>query len=74
MVLGFTSVLRIQYMMARRNRYFKGSEDRQMLHVDTLIFIPTLKTYVFLYSGQMDGQTDRQTDRQTEKLIWGGAG
>jgi hypothetical protein len=30
MVFGFTSILRVQYMMARRNRYFKGMEDGQM--------------------------------------------
>jgi hypothetical protein len=31
--------------------------DRQ-LHVDTLILIPTLKIYVFWYSGQTDGRMD----------------
>ncbi len=45
----------------------RGWTMDRWLHVDTLILIPTLKIYVFLYSGQ----TDRQTDRQTEKLIGG---
>jgi hypothetical protein len=35
--------------------------DRK-LHVDTLILIPTIKIYVFLYSGRMDGRTDRRTE------------
>jgi hypothetical protein len=26
-VFGFTCVLRVQYMMERRNRYFEGMED-----------------------------------------------
>ena len=30
MVFIFTSILRVQYMMACRNRYFEGTEDRQM--------------------------------------------
>ncbi len=29
------------------------------LNVDTLILLPKLKIYVFLYSGQTDGHTDR---------------
>jgi hypothetical protein len=30
MVFGVTSVLRVQYMMGQRNRYFEGTEGRQM--------------------------------------------
>ncbi len=29
-VFGFTSILRVQYMMGCRNRYFEGMEDGQM--------------------------------------------
>ncbi len=44
----------------------RGRTMDRKLHVDTLILIliPTLKIYVFWYSGQ--------TDRQMEKLIQGG--
>ncbi len=41
--------------------------DRK-LHVDTLIFIPTLKIYVFWYSRQTDRETDGQMDRLTGRL------
>ncbi len=34
--------------------------------MDTLILIPTIKIYVFLYSRQTDGQTDGRTDGRTD--------
>jgi hypothetical protein len=39
-------------------------------HVDTLILNPTLKIYMFWYSGWTDGQTERWT----EKIIRSGLG
>ncbi len=34
----------------------RGWTMERKLHVDTLIFYPTLKIYEFWYSRQMDGQ------------------
>jgi hypothetical protein len=56
MVFGFTSIFRVQYMMARRNRYFKGAEDG-LINFNS--YIKNLRILVF--------QTDRQTDRQTNR-------
>jgi hypothetical protein len=41
--------------------------DRK-LHVDILILIPTLRIYVFWYSGQTDGQTHGRTHGQRHTL------
>jgi hypothetical protein len=49
------------YMMGRRNRYFKGTEDGQMTppgYPSFNSYVKNLRVLVF----QTDGQTDRQTD------------
>jgi hypothetical protein len=61
MVFGFTSVLRVQYMMGCRNSYFKGMEDGQMTPCGYPNFNTQLKNLhvlVFPTDQQTDGQTD----------------
>jgi hypothetical protein len=43
MVFGYTSILRVQYMMAGRNRYFEGTEDGQQM---TPCGYPTFNSYM----------------------------
>ncbi len=51
-------------MMARRNRYFKGTEDGQMTPLGNPNFNSYIKNLCFLVF-----QTDRQTDGQTDREI-----
>jgi hypothetical protein len=62
---GVTYVLRVQYKMARRNRYLEGMEDGQMTpcgYPNFNSYIKNLGFLVFRTDGQRDGRTDRQTD------------
>jgi hypothetical protein len=43
------------FLLTHRNRYSEETDDGQKLNVDTLIIIPTLKIYMFWYSGWTDG-------------------
>jgi hypothetical protein len=55
MVFGFTSILRIQYMMGRRNRYFKGTEDGQMTPHGYPNFNSCVKNLcVFIFDGEIN--------------------
>ncbi len=55
MVFGFTYVLRIGYMMARRNGYFEGTEDRKMTPRGYPNFNSYMKNLrVFIFDGEIN--------------------
>jgi hypothetical protein len=57
MVFGFTSVLRIQYMMARRNRYFEVTDDGQKTprgYPDFNSYVKNLHIFVFRMDGEIN--------------------
>jgi hypothetical protein len=59
MDFGFTSILRVQYMMGHRNRYFKGMEDGQMaprVYPNFNSYVKNLCILVFQTDGQTDGR------------------
>jgi hypothetical protein len=57
-VFGFTFVLRVQYIMAHRNRYFEWTEDRQMTPCGNPNFNSHVK-YLRILVFQTDGWMDR---------------
>ncbi len=61
MVFGFTSLLRVQYMMARRNKYFEWMEDGQMTprgNPNFNSYDKNLPILVFQSDGWMDGDNN----------------
>jgi hypothetical protein len=61
--------------MGRRNRYFKGMEDRQITprgYPNFNSYIKNKRILVFQTDGWTDKRTNGQTGRQMETLIRGG--
>ncbi len=77
MIFGLTSIHRVQYMMAHRNRYSEETEDGQMTphgYPSFNSYIKNQRVLVFRMDGwtdgRMDGWTDGRTDRQTDRQVW----
>jgi hypothetical protein len=70
MVFSFNSVLRVKYMIARRNRYSEGMVDGQMTprgYPNFNFYVKNLCVLISWMDGQMDRWTDGQMDRQTDR-------
>jgi hypothetical protein len=67
------SLLNLNFLLAHRNRYLEGADDRQITprgYPNFNSYVKNLRVLLF----QTDRWTDSQMDGRTEKLIRGGLG
>ncbi len=71
-------MLNPNFLLAHRNRYSEGIDDRQKTplgHPDFNSYVKILLDFTFQMDGRMDERRNRQTDRQTDREInpvWAG--